>query len=346
MTEQTATPQSAAPSQVAATGTVERPKSLEDVAKLMGERRKAEMSEVKAETPEKEQMPETEQPGTQEAEANGEPGAENQTQEAENSSTEELYTVKVGGEEDKVTLEEMRRGYQRERDYTRKTEELGKTRQKFESEKTAFEQQRLQATRELGQMGLQLERLLQEQAENIDWEDLRKNFPDEYAAKKWDFEEKRRLANIANAKAAEAHAAEQQERQKRIEEWRKSEAEKLKKAIPEFQDEEKGRALEASIRHFLSNDFAFGEDELSSMFDHRLFVIANEARLYRNLKRNQDDIRKEVKKAPNMMSSGPAKASVHSPSKAAYEKAREEMKKNPSFENSAKLMALKRKIGT
>lgn len=82
------------------------------------------------------------------------------------------------------------------------------------------------------------------------------------------------------------------------------------------------------------------------MFDHRLFVIANEARLYRNLKRNQDDIRKEVKKAPNMMSSGPAKASVHSPSKAAYEKAREEMKKNPSFENSAKLMALKRKIGT
>ena len=37
---------------------------------------------------------------------------------------EPTYAVKIGGEEQQVTLEELQNGYQRQADYTRKTQEI------------------------------------------------------------------------------------------------------------------------------------------------------------------------------------------------------------------------------
>jgi len=55
------------------------------------------------------------------------------------SSTEEAaepadstYTVKVDGSESEVTLSELQQGYQRQADYTRKTQELASERQRLE----------------------------------------------------------------------------------------------------------------------------------------------------------------------------------------------------------------------
>ena len=39
---------------------------------------------------------------------------------------EPAYTVKIDGEEQQVTLEELQQGYQRQADYTRKTQEIGR----------------------------------------------------------------------------------------------------------------------------------------------------------------------------------------------------------------------------
>jgi len=42
------------------------------------------------------------------------------------------YTVKVDGAESEVTLSELQQGYQRQADYTRKTQELASERQRLE----------------------------------------------------------------------------------------------------------------------------------------------------------------------------------------------------------------------
>ena len=44
----------------------------------------------------------------------------------------ESYTVKVDGSEEQVSLDELRDGYQRQSDYTRKTQELASERQRLE----------------------------------------------------------------------------------------------------------------------------------------------------------------------------------------------------------------------
>merc|ERR1712224_646361 len=48
--------------------------------------------------------------------------------EEEESEQPQLYTIKVDGEEQEVTLEELQNGYSRQRDYTRKTQELAQQR--------------------------------------------------------------------------------------------------------------------------------------------------------------------------------------------------------------------------
>ena len=46
------------------------------------------------------------------------------------------YTVKIDGAEHQVTLEELQQGYQRQADYTRKTQELASERQRLQQAET------------------------------------------------------------------------------------------------------------------------------------------------------------------------------------------------------------------
>ena len=49
----------------------------------------------------------------------------------EEQPTGNLHTVKVDGQEQQVSLEELQSGYQRQADYTRKTQELGRERERL-----------------------------------------------------------------------------------------------------------------------------------------------------------------------------------------------------------------------
>ena len=44
----------------------------------------------------------------------------------------ESYAVKIGGEEHQVSLTELQNGYQRQADYTRKTQEIAEERQRLQ----------------------------------------------------------------------------------------------------------------------------------------------------------------------------------------------------------------------
>lgn len=48
-------------------------------------------------------------------------------------SNSETYTITVDGKEETVTLDELRNGYQRQQDYTRKTQEVAETRKRLEA---------------------------------------------------------------------------------------------------------------------------------------------------------------------------------------------------------------------
>ena len=49
----------------------------------------------------------------------------------EETSTGDSYTVKIDGREERVSLNELQNGYQRQADYTRKTQELASERERL-----------------------------------------------------------------------------------------------------------------------------------------------------------------------------------------------------------------------
>ena len=72
----------------------------------------------------------------------------------------EVYTVKVDGEEIEVSLDELQQGYQRQSDYTKKTQGLSEERREIEDvrgqvsqELQYLNQQRQQYQQALGQLG-------------------------------------------------------------------------------------------------------------------------------------------------------------------------------------------------
>ena len=85
-----------------------------------------ETEEVEEEVVEEENILES----AEETELEEEVEVEEEVVEIETPST---YTIKVDGEEHEVTLDELRNGYQRQADYTRKSQSLAEQRKAYES---------------------------------------------------------------------------------------------------------------------------------------------------------------------------------------------------------------------
>jgi hypothetical protein len=60
------------------------------------------------------------------------------------AQTDTAYTVKIDGEEFEVTLDELRNGYQRQADYTRKSQSLAEQRKAYEANLQAVQAERNQ----------------------------------------------------------------------------------------------------------------------------------------------------------------------------------------------------------
>jgi ABC-type uncharacterized transport system ATPase subunit len=104
-------------------------------------------------------------------------------EEEEVLETSPSYTVKVDGEEFEVTLDELRNGYQRQADYTRKAQSLAEQRKAYEANLAAVNQERQQYGQVLENMA-QYQNLELAQYQNINWQELKENDPMEYMEKR------------------------------------------------------------------------------------------------------------------------------------------------------------------
>ena len=115
------------------------------------------LMEPEEETPEEEEAQPTEEEESQpeeedeslEEESEEEEEASEDTDERE-PEEEDLYAVTVNGEEQAVNLEELVKGYSRQSDYTKKTQELSQQRREMETlqEQWSGEVARIQAERQ------------------------------------------------------------------------------------------------------------------------------------------------------------------------------------------------------
>jgi hypothetical protein len=123
--------------------------------------------------------------------------------EASTESEETLYDVTVNGNNQKVNLNELMKGYSRESDYTKKTMDLSNQRKEVESLQDNLKKEFEAVKSSRNQYAEQLQVLtqnLQQQEQNIDWDNLYQTDPAEYVKLKAESDKKKRNIESCTAR--------------------------------------------------------------------------------------------------------------------------------------------------
>lgn len=232
--------------------------------------------------------------------SNGEQSDEVEAEEEEDKPPS--FTVKVDGKNVEVTLEELQRGYSREADYTRKTQQVSEERRAFQAEAELVRTERQQYSQLLGSLQAQLQ---QNAAPQIDLDRLYNEDPIEWVRQKElarDAEkvhaaiqsEQQRLSHIQaqeQYQSMQAHLAQQQDA--------------MLKAIPEWANPDKAKAEKTLLIEW-GQKLGFSSDELKNIFDHRAVVALRKAALYDQMMTKRGNIRPAVNNGPKPAKPGAA----------------------------------------
>lgn len=260
-----------------------------------------------------------EEPESQESEEQGEEKPSswtlNELAEAMELTPEQvLQTIKltatVNGESEEVTLDELQRGFQRERDTTQKSMRLAEERKALEAEREAAKAEittRLQEATHVVQLA---EQQLLSEYEGINWEELRSYDPGEYAAKRSEVNEKLQRINANKAAIAQESARIAQEnalkQEQEFAKFLEEERPKLLNAIPEWADEKKAEEGKRAVAEYVLGQ-GYPQEILSRM-DHKDVVMARKAMLYDQLQNGKPALTKKVKDVPKFVKPGAKKS--------------------------------------
>jgi hypothetical protein len=251
--------------------------------------------------------------------------AEGDAPEGEDSdepSTEPSYTVKVDGKDVSISLKEALAGYQRQADYTRRTQEAAETRRAAEAEQASARAERDRYSQVLNVI---LERLGPENQElNADqWNHLRQTDPTRYAAEWTDYA--RREQQRAAVRQEQARLADERrvETEFHARTYLDGERQKLVKAIPVLADPEKGPVEMKAMREYAAKTFKFTDQELDRAYDHRMLLMLDKARKWdlhqSSLAKAQGKIA-NAQQVPTISARQPARTSKSLAIKAAQQK--------------------------
>jgi hypothetical protein len=189
--------------------------------------------------------------------------------EEEESEQPQLYTIKVDGEDTQVTLEELQNGYSRQRDYTRKTQELAQQRKAIE----AKEQEVSQKDAIYSQLLPRMEATLKGELENEpDWNALYEADPIAYVREKDVWNEKKQKLQAVQAEAQRVQQESQVEQQKKLQQFVEYGNQQLLDQIPEWQDNDVASKEKMAIRDYGVSVLGYTPQEMDSVYDYRVLL--------------------------------------------------------------------------
>lgn len=200
-----------------------------------------------------------------------------ETTDEDNVKSDDKTTVDVNG--NTVTLKELKNGYLRQADYTRKSQELAE-------HKRQYQLQQYDGAQIRGELAQSLDGIMQQVAavfpmmQEPDWAYLAENDPAEYVREKemWAKRESairqvHEAQNVVNQKNAEYANAVKREAYKKAHD-------DLKQAYPDqFGDKAKAKTTLDQVTNWLS-DSGFSMDEINSVSDAKIIITAYKAMLY------------------------------------------------------------------
>lgn len=248
-----------------------------------------------------EEAPESEEEGQAEEETEEEVTEE---EEYEVVAEEDLkYTIKVDGEELEVGIDELKNGYQRQADYTRKSQALAE--QRKGTEQIQSERMQLEQERQMYANGLQM---LQEQQsakltdfDNVEWEALKQEDPYQYMIKKDEYRDAQERVTNLQAEQQMVQQEQAQQAQQARAHFVQQEYARLVNALPEWNDKES--TIKKDVQEYATS-VGFRPEEISQLADHRSVLIIKKAMEYDKLTTKVSPKKKAVKKVPKVQKAG------------------------------------------
>lgn len=213
------------------------------------------------------------------------------------TETPAVYTVKIDGNEQEVTLDELRNGYQRQADYTRKSQSLAEQRKAYESNLQAVQSERGQYAKALetlsAQQGADMERF-----KAVDWATLKKDDPMEYMEKRLELQDAQdKIAAVQNEQAR-VHQQATEDTKVFLQDKLQKEAVTLTEKLPEYADPSSN--LRDQIRTYAINE-GFSAEDVDGITDHRVVLILHKAMM---ADKGSTAPSKKTKTVPKVVKSG------------------------------------------
>lgn len=225
-------------------------------------------------------------------------------EETTTENNQELFDITINGKTQKVNLDELKEGYSKGSDYTRKTMELSEQRRSIDTELDTIskDKEAVKKMRDEYAQKLQVVEQNLQTEDNIDWVALAQSDPTDYAIKKAEYDRKKELQSQV-----------QQERQKLAEQQRKEQEQiyqnhiqnergKLIEMMPIFGDEQKAPKIMKDIGEFAMKQ-GYTEQEVNMVVDHRAVKTLHDAMKYNQLLERKNLKDKKVKPANRVVSS-------------------------------------------
>jgi hypothetical protein len=225
-------------------------------------------------------------------------------EETTTENEQELFDITVNGKQQRVSLDELKEGYSKGSDYTKKTMELGEQRRSLDSELDAIskDKQAVKQLREEYAQKLQVVEQNLQTDENIDWVTLAQTDPTDYAVKKAEYDRKKEL-QLQVQQEKQKLAQEQRKEQERIyQNHIENERGKLIEVMPIFGDEKKAPKLMKDISEFAMKQ-GYTEQEVNMVVDHRAVRTLHDAMKYNQLLEKKNLQGKKVKPISRVVSS-------------------------------------------
>ena len=219
--------------------------------------------------------------------------------------------VKLDGEETEVTLDELRKGYSRYSDYTRKTQALAEERKSFYGEAEAIRMERAQYAELLPVLKAQLE--VQSEAEP-DWDNLYNEDPIEAARleRHWRKSHQERAAKLQAIEAEQKRVAEEtaNDQQRALSEFVQAERAKLPDVIPEWKDEGTMQSEAKELREWALNN-GFSERDLSALVQATHVSILRKAMMFDKGQKKVEKVKAQPKKVARIVRPGSSGTQVN-----------------------------------
>ena len=219
-----------------------------------------------------------------------------------------MYAVRVDGAEYEVSLDELLKGYSRQSDYTKKTQDVANQRGELDQLAHQYTSEVAQIQAERQQYIESLQSVLQgsmtelDHFATMDWQSLKESNPLEYVTKRDEYREAQdRIGALQQEQTLVRQRQQQEEAQLRTRTL-SEENTKLVEKMPEWGESSTKQQMATDLRDYAGSQ-GFIREEIESLIDHRSLIVLHKAMMYDKL--NSGDVRKrKVVNKPKVIRSG------------------------------------------